>query len=435
MLKLQKPIRGHLMGKSQIKNLMQNTKDIISTIEEGEKHLVSYFKSLDIIERINFNKVLNAFINCRVSGQHFSWVTGYGHDDLGRQKTDEVYAQIFNTESAIVRPHFVSGTHAIACCLFGILRPGDELVSVCGEPYDTLHDVIGVSTKEYKSSGSLIDFGINYKEIPLRNNFEVDFDCISEYVSCRTKMIFIQRSKGYHLRKSLTVSDIEKIISMTKKINKNIICFVDNCFGEFTEEFEPTDAGADIICGSLIKNIGGGIVPAGGYIVGKQELVEMAASRLTAPGIGTKGGCMFDLNRLILQGLFLAPHLVSQVLKSISLVGYLFEQQGYEVNPKPDEKKTDIVIGIKLNDRDLLENICKIVQANSPVDSHLVPIPCKLPGYNDEVIMAGGTFIEGSTIELSCDGPMRKPFILYWQGGLNYLHTKYVLSKVFNNAF
>jgi cystathionine gamma-lyase len=230
----------------------------------------------------------------------------------------------------------------------------------------------------------------------------------------------------------LSINDIEKIISTVKNINKNIICFIDNCFGEFTEDKEPTEVGGDLTCGSLIKNLGGGIVPAGGYIAGKKDLVQLAAERLTAPGIGVKGGCMFDITRLMFQGLFYAPHIITQTLKGVSLVSYCFEQAGYEVNPKSTEKKTDIVVAIKLKDKNLLEKICKIVQSNSPVNSHLTPIPCKLPGYEDEVIMAGGTFIEGSTVELSCDGPMRDPYILYWQGGINYLHTKLVLSKIFS---
>ena len=411
-----------------------NLKPVSEILDEGEKFLEPYFKSIETIEQTNFTKVLKAFIDNKVGEQHFSWVTGYGHDDLGRQKIDQVFAQIFNTESAIVRPHFVSGTHAISCCLFGCLRPPDELVSIAGKPYDTLHPIIK----------SLLDFGITYKEIPLvKAGFPpmaglppaekpafTDFDAIPNYVSQKTKMVFIQRSKGYQWRKSLTISDIQKIISIVKKINKNIICFVDNCFGEFTEELEPTNVGADLTCGSLIKNIGGGIAVAGGYIAGKNELVHMASERLTAPGIGEKGGCMFDLNRSILQGLFFAPHAVSQVLKGISLVSYLFEKKGFDVNPKPTEQKTDIVVAIKLRDKNLLEKICKIVQSNSPINSHLTPIPSKLPGYEDEVIMAGGTFVEGSTIELSCDAPIREPYVLFWQGGLNYFHTKFVLSKL-----
>lgn len=411
-------------------NKLENTINVktCSLIEEGEKYLAEYFHSLETIEQVNFNKVLKALTEQQIGEQHFSWVTGYGHDDLGRQKADQVFAQVFNAESAIVRPSFVSGTHTISCCLFGCLRPGDELVSICGEPYDTLHDVIGINNQK---NGSLKDFGVSYKEIPLKNESEINIDAIPQYVSQKTKMVFIQRSKGYHWRKSLTISDIEKVISIVKKINKNIICFVDNCFGEFTEELEPTDVGADITCGSLIKNIGGGIVPAGGYIAGKKELVHLAAERLTAPGIGEKGGCMFDLTRVILQGLFLAPHTVTQILKGISLASYCFKAKGLEVNPEPKEIKTDIVVAIKLKDRALLEKICKTVQANSPINSHLTPIPCKLPGYEDEVIMAGGTFIEGSTIELSCDAPIREPYILYWQGGLSYLHTKTVLAKLF----
>lgn len=404
----------------------------LQIIEEGEKHLSEHYKFIEETEGQNFNKVLKTFIDEKVGEEHFSWVTGYGHDDLGRAKIDRVFAKIFNSEAAIVRPHFVSGTHAISCCFFGCLRPGDELISVCGRPYDTLLPVIGIKSgvAGNKSGGSLTDFGIAYKEVPLKNNFELNIDAISNYVTKKTKMVFIQRSKGYHWQKSLTITDIEEVISLVKKINKDIICFVDNCFGEFTQAYEPTDVGADLCCGSLIKNIGGGIVPAGGYIVGRKNLVEMSSEKLSAPGIGSKGGCMFDLNRVILQGLFLAPQIVSQALKSISLVSYFFERYGFEVNPKPKDIKTDIVVAIKLNDKIKLEKICKDVQSNSPVNSHLTPVPCKLPGYEDEIIMAGGTFMEGATIELSCDGPLRPPYILYWQGGLNYFHTKTILSKI-----
>ena len=402
-------------------------KSIESPISESEKYLSDYFYSVDKIEEANFAKVLKAFTEQQVGEQHFSWVTGYGHDDIGREKIDTVFAQVFNTEKAIVRPQFVSGTHTISCCLFGCLKPGDELVSIAGEPYDTLAPIIGIKKE---NDCSLKSLGVTYKEIPLKDGFSVDIDSIPSYVSQKTKMVFIQRSKGYHFRESLTISDISRIISLVKKINQEIICFVDNCFGEFTEAKEPTDVGADLICGSLIKNIGGGIVPAGGYIAGKKQLVDLAAQRLTAPGIGSAGGCMFDMNRTILQGLFYAPHIVAQAVKGISLTGYLFNKAGYLTNPPATTLKTDIVVSIKLNNKTLLEKICKLVQANSPINSHLTPVSCQLPGYQDEVIMAGGTFIEGSTLELSCDAPIREPYILYWQGGLNYFHTKYVLEKI-----
>ncbi len=396
-------------------------------IIEAENKLSDYFRSIDEIEEYNFNKVLNALTECRVGEEHFSWVTGYGHDDLGRDKIDEVFAKIFNTESAIVRPHFVSGTHTIACCLFGCLRPQDELISIMGIPYDTLHEVIGIGEK---TDGSLKDFGVKYKEIPLKNGYDVDLSAIPKYITEKTKMAFIQRSKGYENRKCLSINDIREIISVIKKINKNVICFVDNCFGEFTEKLEPTDVGADLTCGSLIKNIGGGIVPAGGYIAGRKDLVHLCAQRLTSPGIASEGGCMFDLSRIILQGLFYAPKIVSEILKGISLAGYFFEKQGFSANPKPGESKSDIVVAINLGKKELVEKVCKIVQANSPVNSHLTPVSCNLPGYEDEVIMAGGTFIEGSTIELSCDAPIREPYTLYWQGGLSYYHTKAVLLKI-----
>lgn len=398
-------------------------------LTEAEKELEKHFLELQAIEEHNFNKVLNTFIESKVGEQHFSWVTGYGHDDLGREKLDEVFAKVFNAEAAIVRPFFASGTHTISCCLFGCLRPGDELISIAGKPYDSLHEVIGIEAGKNKS-GSLTDFGIVYKEVPLKDGIIIDIPAIENAITEKTKMVFIQRSKGYEWRKSLNIVDIKKIIEIAKKKNKNCICFVDNCFGEFTETLEPTDVGADLTCGSLIKNIGGGIVTAGGYIAGKKELVELSSERLTAPGIGSEGGCMFDTTRTIFQGLFYAPHTVAQVLKGISLTSIIFEKLGYEVTPRFNELKTDIVAGIKIKDRTLVEQICKTVQSNSPVNSYLTPEACNLPGYPDKVIMAGGTFIEGSTIELSCDAPMRDPYILYFQGGLNYLHTKFCLKKI-----
>lgn len=401
------------------------------TIDEAEKVLEPEFKRIQDVEKYNFEKVLNALISEKVGEQHFSWVTGYGHDDLGREKIDDVFAKVFNAESGLVRPSFASGTHVISCGLFGLLRPGDEIVAVCGTPYDSLHEVMGIY-KASDKSGSLTDFGVKYKEIPLNSNFECDIDAIPRYVTEKTKLVFIQRSKGYENRKSLLISDIEKIVSIVKKTNKDIICFVDNCFGEFTEKLEPTDVGADILCGSLIKNIGAGIVPAGGYIVGKSELVELAAERHTAPGIAGEGGCMFDLNRIILQGLFLAPHTVSEVLKGVTLASYLFSASGFKANPKWNDVKTDIVVSLEVGNREFVERACKLVQSLSPVNSHLTPEACNLPGYPDEVIMAGGTFIEGSTVELTCDAPMREPYILYWQGGLNYNHSKLVLEKLFS---
>ena len=400
-------------------------------IEQAEKELETYFKLLQKIEEANFNKVLNAFKQERISPEHFSWVTGYGHDDLGRAKVDKVFAKIFNTESAIVRPSFVSGTHVISCCFFGCLRPGDELLAIAGKPYDSLHEIIGIP--QSKQNGSLKDFGIEYKEIPLNNEREVNLDAIPSYVTNKTKMVFIQRSKGYEWRKSIAIAEIEKIITLVKKINKNIICFVDNCFGELTETQEPSDVGADLVCGSLVKNIGGGIAPCGGYVAGRSDLVDLVASKLTAPGIASEGGCTFDLNRLVLQGLFYAPHVVCEVLKGISLASYVFEKLGFKTTPRFDEPKTDIVIGVNLGKGDksnLIKEICKIVQINSPINSHVLPVSANLPGYKDKVIMAGGTFIEGSTIELTCDAPMREPYTLYWQGGVNYSHSKFVLSRI-----
>lgn len=388
-------------------------------ISKAEKKLAEIYRELELIRDINQEKVLRAFQDNRVGEEHFYTVSGYGHDDLGRDIIDRIYAQVFNCEAAIVRNHFVSGTHAIACGFFGILRYGDTLVSVSGKPYDTLEEVIG--TRGNKKS-SLIGHGVNYKEI--------EPDQIESTIDENTTMAFIQRSRGYSLRNPLNMEDIAEIIEKVKIKNPECICFVDNCYGEFTEAIEPTDLGADLIAGSLIKNPGGGIVETGGYIAGRRELVELVAERLTAPGIGSKGGAMLNQSRLILQGLFMAPSIVHDALKGAILASQVFKDMGFETYPLPDEIRTDIIQAIVFNDREKLIKFCKAVQQNSPVDSYLTPVPDSVPGYGDEVIMAAGTFIEGSTIELSADGPLREPYTAFMQGGLNYAHVKLVLKGI-----
>lgn len=392
-----------------------------------EELLKPQFEIIDEIRDFNQKKVLDAFVENKVAAEHFMTVSGYGHDDMGREVLDRVFAQVFKAQKAVVRNHFVSGTHAIACCLLGNLRHGDKLVSVAGSPYDTMEEVIG--TRGDKRA-SLIGHGVLYEEIPLKNNEEIDFDRLSLTIDTTCTMVLIQRSRGYSLRKSLDIATIEKIIHVVKSKNPDCICFVDNCYGEFVEKQEPIEVGADLMAGSLIKNPGGGIVEAGGYIAGKEEFVEQAAMRLTAPGIGSEGGAMLNQSRLIFQGFFMAPSIVSDAVKGAILAAKIFEDIGYISTPKFDEKRTDIIQTITFNAAKPLEDFCKTIQELSPINSYVTPIPDDIPGYEDKVIMAGGTFIEGSTIELSADGPMRAPYAVYMQGGLNYAHIKIVLQSI-----
>lgn len=402
-------------------------KDAKLTIKKAEKKLTQIFEELDIIRDINQEKVLNAFREVRIGEEHFAYVSGYGHDDLGRAAIDKVYAKIFNCESAIVRNQFVSGTHALSCALFGNLRHGDKLVSVAGAPYDTMEEVIG---KRGNKRASLKGHGVHYEEVPLKDGIDIDFDAIEKTIDETVTMVLIQRSRGYNIRKSLNIETIAEVVKIVKNKNPKCICFVDNCYGEFVEALEPTDVGADLIAGSLIKNPGGGIAEAGGYIAGRKEYVEQAAMRLTAPGIGSKGGTMLNQSRLILQGIFMAPSIVMEAVKGAVLASQVFLDMGYKTNPFPDELRTDIIQIIQFDDPDKLITFCKVLQSYSPVDSHLTPIPDEVPGYEDKLIMAGGSFIEGSTIELSADGPIRPPYVAYMQGGLNYAHVKLALTGI-----
>lgn len=403
-----------------------NSKEII---KQAEKAISKQFEIIDEIRDYNQEKVLQAFCDNKVAPEHFYTVSGYGHDDLGRFVLDKVFAQVFKAEKAIVRIHFVSGTHTLACALFGNLKHGDKLLSVAGIPYDTMQEVIGTMGDEETKNSSLIGNGVLYDEVPLINNSEIDFEGIKNKVDDSTTMVLIQRSKGYSTRKSLTIDVIEKICKIVKSKNPNCICFVDNCYGEFVEEKEPLEVGADLIGGSLIKNPGGGIVEAGGYIAGKEIYVNRAANRLTAPGIGDEGGAMFNQHRLIFQGLFMAPSVVSDAVKGAVLAAKIFDEIGYNSLPKYDEKRTDIIQNITFGKAVLLEQFCRTIQSLSPVNSYVTPIPEYVPGYEDKIIMAGGTFIEGSTIELSADGPLRPPYVAYMQGGLTYAHVKIALKK------
>ena len=392
------------------------------------------FEKIDDIRDYNQEKVLNAFVENRVAPEHFYTVSGYGHDDLGREVLDKVFAQVFKAEKALVRIHFASGTHTLACALFGNLRHGDKLLSAVGTPYDTMQEVIGTMGDEETRRSSLIGNGVLYDEVPLVNGMDVDFEKLEKMVDSSTTMVLIQRSKGYSTRKSLTIETIERICKIVKSKNPNCICFVDNCYGEFVDTKEPLEVGADLIGGSLIKNPGGGIVEAGGYIAGKELYVERAANRLTAPGIGSEGGAMFNQHRLIFQGLFMAPSVVSEAVKGAVLASKIFDEIGFDSSPKYNEKRTDIIQNITFGSPEPLEHFCRTIQSLSPVNGYVTPIPEYIPGYEDQVIMAGGTFVEGSTIELSADGPMRAPYVAYMQGGLNYAHVKIALEKILDKV-
>jgi cystathionine beta-lyase family protein involved in aluminum resistance len=397
----------------------------LEKLQAAEKALSPIFYGIDALVKQNLKKVLDSFRRHRVGVHHFSSVSGYGHDDLGRQTLDEVFAEVMGAEAAAVRVQFVSGTHAIACCLYGVLRPGDEMLAVVGTPYDTLEEVIGLRGK---NQGSLIEFGIDYRELPLTKDGIIDWQGLGQAVSDRTRLVHIQRSCGYSWRDSLSIADIEKIIELVKQQNPNTICFVDNCYGEFIEECEPPAVGADLIAGSLIKNPGGTIVTAGGYIAGRADLVEAATCRLTAPGIGSSGGATFDQNRLLFQGLFLAPQMVGEAVKGTHLTAHVFQQLGYPVNPLPMAPRRDVIQAIKLGSPQKLIAFCRAIQKHSPIGSYLDPIPAQMHGYESQLVMAGGTFIDGSTSEFSADGPLREPYIVFCQGGTHWTHVAIALE-------
>lgn len=394
-------------------------------LQTAEKMAIPIFSEIDTQVKKNLSRVLQAFREHRVGTHHFAGVSGYGHDDLGRQVLDRVFAQIVGAEAAAVRVQFVSGTHAIACALFGVLRPGDEMLVVTGPPYDTLEEVMGLRGQH---QGSLQDFGIQYRQLALTPAGTVDGAALAEAIAAQTKLVFIQRSCGYAWRPSLSIDDISRMIARVKAQNPNTLCLVDNCYGEFIEDREPPAVGADLIAGSLIKNPGGTIVTAGGYVAGRADLVEAAACRLTCPGIGSAGGATLDQTRLMLQGLFLAPQMVGEAIKSGHLIAQVFTQLGYPVNPLPDAIHRDVIQAIRLGSAAKQIAFCQAIQQHSPIGAYLVPTPAQMPGYDHPLVMAGGTFIDGSTSELSADGPLREPHIVFCQGGTHWTHTAIALE-------
>ncbi|WP_333657324.1 aminotransferase class I/II-fold pyridoxal phosphate-dependent enzyme [Tissierella praeacuta] len=406
-------------------------KEIIEFINKKEKLILDKFNAVNEIKEYNQYKVINAMQKCRLSSTDFNWTTGYGYGDIGRDKVEQIYAHVFNTEDALVRPAIASGTHAITLTLSGLLRPGDELMAISGAPYDTLQKVIGVKGG---MPGTLMDYGIIYKEIPLKGNL-INIEEVIKNISKDTKILMIQRSTGYSDRRALTIEEIENAIKAIRIYNKDVIIMVDNCYGEFLEFKEPTDVGADIMAGSLIKNPGGGIALSGGYVVGKSNLVEQIANRLTAPGLGKECGLTFGTTRSTLQGLFLAPHIVSEAVKGALLVAIVYKELGFNVIPDVDDLRSDIIQGVQLNSPERIIEFCRGIQAASGVDSYVVPEAWDMPGYEDKVIMAAGGFIEGSSIELSADGPIREPYFAYYQGGLTYEHCKLGVMKSLNNLY
>lgn len=398
---------------------MSFSKKITDLKREVLKESEPLFAHIEDVAEANTLKVLDAMRECRVSDAHFNTTTGYAYDDIGRGKLEELYAKIFGAERALVRTQFVSGTHALATVLFGILRPGDELVSLTGKPYDTMQTVIGYDNP---SPGSLKEFGVLYNELPMVAG-KVDMAHIKDVITDKTKMVEIQRSRGYSMRSPLSIEDIRAITTEVHRIKPDCICFVDNCYGEFVDYEEPTQAGADIMAGSLIKNPGGGIAPTGGYIVGRDDLVELASYRLTAPGMGDELGASLSNNRLLFQGLFLAPHVVSQAIKGAIFAAGMFAKLGYKTLPLPTDMRGDIIQAIELGSADKLIAFCGGIQKYSPVDSFAAPEPWDMPGYADKIIMAAGTFVQGASIEFSADGPLRAPYNVYLQGGLTFEHA------------
>jgi cystathionine beta-lyase family protein involved in aluminum resistance len=405
---------------------------VLVQVRQAETQVTKQFQKLDDMMAYNQYKVLDAFQKNRISDMHFAWQTGYGYNDPGREALERVYADIFSTEAALVRPTIVNGTHALTLTLAGILRPGDELIYCTGKPYDTLEEVIGIRGE---NNGSLKDFGITYNQVELHPDGAIDFERLKAVISSKTKMVSLQRATGYGWRKAITIHQIQEWVTFIKSINPDIICMVDNCYGEFLDIIEPTQIGADVLAGSLIKNPGGGLALTGGYIVGKQHLIDLIACRMTSPGIGGECGLTFGQTRTMFQGLFLAPKTVNGAVKGAILCSQVFSNLGYPVCPSPGSDRSDIIQAIQLGSPDAVISFCKGIQAAAPIDAHVDPIPWDMPGYEDQVIMAAGAFVQGSSIELSADAPIRPPYNVYFQGGLTYEHSKFGIIRALQELY
>lgn len=399
---------------------------ILNIVSKSENQILDIFQELDDIMAYNQYKVLDAFQKNRISDRHFSWNTGYGYNDPGREALEKVYSDIFKTDAALVRPIIVNGTHALTLTLTGILRPEDELIYCTGKPYDTLEEVIGIRGE---GKGSLKDFGVTYKQVELKADGTIDFEELRAAITPKTRMVTVQRATGYGWRKAITIPEIEEWAHFVKAIRPEIICMVDNCYGEFLDTKEPTEVGADVVAGSLIKNPGGGLALTGGYVAGRSDLIENISYRMTSPGIGGECGLTFGQTRTMFQGLFIAPKTVNGAVKGAILCAKVFENLGFDVCPKPEDKRSDIIEAVKLGNPEAVIAFCEGIQAAAPIDSHVKPIPWDMPGYEDPVIMAAGAFVQGSSIELSADAPIRDPFIVYFQGGLTYEHSKFGVIK------
>lgn len=399
---------------------------VLDIIDKCENEIADEFKKIDEITSYNQYKVLNALQKNRVSDTHFSWNTGYGYNDAGREIVEKVYSDIFNTEASLVRTTIVNGTHALAITLMGILRPGDQLISSSGRPYDTLEEVIGIRGS---GMGSLIEYGIEYKQIELLPDGLIDLPGLKDSISEKTKMVSIQRATGYGFRKAITIEQIKEVTDLVHSINPEIVCMADNCYGEFLDVLEPTDVGIDIMAGSLIKNPGGGLALSGGYVTGKKDLVDKISYRMTCPGIGAECGLTFGQTRTVLQGIFMAPKVVNSAVKGAVLCAKVYESLGYDVCPKVGDCRSDIIQAIQLGSKDAVVTFCQGIQEAAPIDSHVTPLPWDMPGYEDPVVMAAGAFVQGSSIELSADAPIRPPYNVYFQGGLTYEHSKFGVLK------
>lgn len=419
---------------SDLKNYYKSlgiSEKVFDYCDAAAKKLNERFLAIDEITEYNQLKVISAMQKNKISDYHFNTGTGYGYNDDGRDALENVYADVFHTESALVRPHITCGTHALSLALAGNLRPGDELLAPAGKPYDTLEEVIGIRP----SKGSLAEYGITYRQVELKPDGTFDYDKIRQAIHKNTKLAHIQRSKGYQTRPTFSVKQIGELIAFIKSINPDIICMVDNCYGEFVETIEPSDVGADLCVGSLIKNPGGGLAPIGGYIAGKKEYVDNAAYRLTTPGLGKEVGASLGVNRSFFQGLFLAPQVVGGAVKGAIFAANIYENLGFKVVPDKDESRHDIIQAVVLNSPEGVINFCKGIQAAAPVDSHVDPEPWAMPGYDSDVIMAAGAFIQGSSIELSADAPIKPPYSVYFQGGLTWYHSKFGIMMSLQKLF